>query len=72
VPGAPARIATEAEGRAEALRLYPALGIANTPLNDEFVARYNRYREEKPEFFRDPAWPVILAKECADFLLGGQ
>ncbi len=71
-PGGHALITTEAEGRAEALRLYPALGTANTPLNNEFVARYNRYRQDRPEFFRDPSWPLILAKECADYLLGGQ
>jgi len=62
--GAPL-IATEAEGRAEAVRLYPDLAVAYTPLNIEFVARYNRYRREKPAFFEDPAWPVILVKECA-------
>src|SRR5579871_6905935 len=61
-------IATEAEGRAEALRMYPALGIADSPINVEFVARYKRYREEKPEFFDDPAWPVTLVRECATAL----
>jgi hypothetical protein len=59
------RITTEKEGRLKALRLYPALGVPNTPLNIEFVTRYNLYRIEKPEFFGDPAWPVILVKECA-------
>jgi len=48
--------------------MYPALGIADSPINVEFVARYKRYREEKPEFFEDPGWPVILVKECAAHL----
>jgi hypothetical protein len=67
-PALPPPISTEAEWRAEAVRQYPALGIAHSPLNEEFVARYWRYHREQPEFFRDPAWPVILAKECADDL----
>ncbi|MEP6668134.1 MAG: hypothetical protein ABJF10_03220 [Chthoniobacter sp.] len=59
------RITTELEGRAAAVRLYPDLAVAYTPLNIEFVARYHRYRREKPAFFQDPAWPVLLVKECA-------
>ena len=62
---APARITTSAEGTREALRLYPELGVANSPLNREFVARYHSYQRLQPDFFQDPAWPVILVKECA-------
>jgi len=62
---APPRIATEVEGRREALRLYPDLGVANSPLNREFVARYHSYQRLDPDFFQEPAWPVILVKECA-------
>jgi hypothetical protein len=61
----PAVISTEAEGRREALRLYPDLGIAGSPLNREFVARYRSYQRLQPDFFEDPAWPVILVKESA-------
>jgi hypothetical protein len=60
-----AQIKTEAEGRREALRLYPDLGIANTPLNAEFVARYKSYQRLQPDFFQNPAWPVILVRESA-------
>jgi len=62
---APPLITTEAQGRTEAVRLYPDLGVADTPLNREFVARYRSYQRLQPDFFQDPAWPVILAKECA-------
>jgi hypothetical protein len=68
---APARITTAAEGTREALRLYPELGVANSPLNREFVARYHSYQRLQPDFFQDPAWPVILVKECAA-VIGGQ
>lgn len=67
-PIAPPLITTEAEGRFEALRLYPDLGVANSPLNREFVARYRSYQRLQPDFFQDPAWPVILAKQCASVI----
>lgn len=62
---APPLIATEAQGRAEALRLYPDLGVADSPINREFVTRYRSYQRLDPDFFQDPAWPVILVKQCA-------
>jgi hypothetical protein len=64
-PLVPPVITTEAEGRREALRLYPDLGIPNSPLNREFVVRYRSYQRLQPDFFLDPAWPVTLVKESA-------
>jgi hypothetical protein len=64
-PLVPALITTEKEGRLEALRLFPDLGVANSPLNREFVTRYRSYQRLQPDFFQDPAWPVILVKESA-------
>ena len=61
----PAVIKTEAEGRSEALRLYPDLGIAGSPLNTEFLTRYRSYQRLDPDFFQNPAWPLILVKESA-------
>ena len=48
-----------------AIAIYPALGVAGSPLNREFVARHKRYQTEKPDFFADPEWPTKLAVECA-------
>jgi hypothetical protein len=62
----PVVIRTEAEGRAEALRLYPDLGVANSPINREFVTRFHSYQRLEPDFFDNPAWPVILVKEAAN------
>jgi hypothetical protein len=62
----PIVIHTEADGRREALRLYPDLGVANSPLNREFVVRYQSYKRLEPDFFDNPAWPVILVKEAAN------
>lgn len=67
-PLVPPLITTEAQGRAEALRLYPDLGVANSPLNREFVTRYRSYQRLQPDYFQDPAWPVLLVKECAAVL----
>jgi len=61
----PAVITTEAEGRREALRLYPDLGVAGSALNIEFVTRYRSYQRLQPDFFENPAWPLILVKESA-------
>jgi hypothetical protein len=55
--------ALQAQNRAVAV--FPALGVAGSPLHREFLARYNRYRAEKPAFFTDPEWPTKLAAECA-------
>jgi hypothetical protein len=51
-----------------AIAIYPALGVAGSPLNREFVIRHNRYKTEKPDFFTDPEWPTKLAAECAQAL----
>lgn len=48
-----------------AISLYPDIGRAGTPMNQEFVRRYQRYLAERPEYFDQPEWPTILARECA-------
>jgi hypothetical protein len=50
----------------KATELYPALAVAGSPLNKEFITRMQRYQKEKPDFFTDPDWPIRLAKECDD------
>lgn len=57
--------ANEAEARQQALKKFPALGEKGSALNAEFVARHNRYRKEKPAFFKDVSWPLLLAEEAA-------
>jgi hypothetical protein len=49
----------------EAKRRHPELGVAGSPLNLEFVSRYNSYKKERPYFFNDPSWPIRLGDECA-------
>ena len=57
------RFATAAEAQQEAVRRYPDIGVAGTKLNTEFIARYKRYQQERPDFLRDPSWPLRLAWE---------
>ena len=46
-----------------ALQRYPDLGVAESALNKEFIARMKRYEIEKKEFFSEPDWPIRLAAE---------
>jgi hypothetical protein len=55
-----------ATAQKEATRRYPDLGVAGTKLNTEFVSRYKRYQQERPDYFRDPTWPIHLAEECVE------
>lgn len=54
-----------ASAQAAAVRKYPALGVAGSAFNREFVARVQSAREGKPGFFDDPKWPLLLADEVA-------
>jgi hypothetical protein len=51
-----------------ALQAYPDLGVANSPLNREFLRRHTQYKNENPHYFDDPEWPTKLAKESSDAL----
>jgi hypothetical protein len=47
-----------------AIQDYPALGVAGSPMNVEYVRRYKSRLAEHPEYFADPDWPTRLAREC--------
>ena len=64
----PRRFATAPEAQQEAIRLYPALGIAGSEFNRAFLARHKQYQEQQPDFLRDPNWPITLAHEVASTL----
>lgn len=51
--------------RAKAVELYPDLGIADSAFSKEFESMRLRRKASAPRFFRNPRWPVLLAKECA-------
>ena len=62
-PIAQGSFSTVQEAQREAVRRYPALGVAGSALNTMFVARYKLYQQQRPEYFRDPSWPIRLAEE---------
>ena len=51
------------EAQQRAVKVFPALGVRDSPLNREFVARYQRYQATNKEYFNNPNWPLILAAE---------
>lgn len=60
----PVPVAT-ASAQAEAVKKYPALGVAGSDFNREFLSRMQIARTERPGFFDNPLWPVALADEVA-------
>ncbi|MCX6981095.1 MAG: hypothetical protein NTV08_10140 [Verrucomicrobia bacterium] len=59
------QFATVAEAQRAAVQIYPDLGIAGSKLNIKFVTRYKQYQVTRPDYFRDPSWPLRLAEEIA-------
>ena len=62
-PGSVTPATTSARDRA--MLAFPQLAVLNSPLNREFVRRYNLYLKEHREYFQDPDWPTKLARESA-------
>jgi hypothetical protein len=54
---------TAQEAKKQAMERYPALSVRDSPLNREFVARYNRLQTTDKDYFKDPQWPLKLAAE---------
>jgi len=54
---------TEQEARKQAVDRYPALGMRDSALNREFIARYNQLRATNKDYFKDAGWPLKLAAE---------
>lgn len=57
------RFATVEDAQREAVKRFPDLGIGGSKLNNEFVARHKRYKQQRPDYFRDTSWPIRLAEE---------
>lgn len=49
----------------EAVRLYPALGVKDSPENKLFVEAYLDWKNSKSELLDDPEWPLLLANLLA-------
>ena len=53
------------ESEQTAMRLYPALGALDSPLNKLFRQNYARLKAVEPAYFKDPRWPIELALKSA-------
>ena len=56
---------TVEESEQTAMRLYPALGQLDSPLNKLFRQNYGRLKAVEPSYFNDPRWPIELALKSA-------
>jgi len=66
---APSAKSKEEDAEAAAVKMFPALGIPGSSLNEKFREEYRRLRLESPRFFDDPSWPLILAKSVAESVI---
>ena len=62
---------TVQDAKAKAIQLYPDLGVKGSLLNLKFISTYQTLQRSNPDFFKDPFWPLTLAKECSDTLNNG-
>jgi len=56
---------TEAEAQAEAVRRYPQLGLASSPMNHAFLEKYQQLKASDSSQLKDPTWPLHLARDLA-------
>jgi hypothetical protein len=50
---------------AELMRRYPAIRAEGSPENKLYVARVNALKDEMPDLFKDPHWPIIIGEQLA-------
>jgi len=62
-PGVPAAVPA-LEAQVKAMSLYPALGVANSPLNLKFLQLYKEVQARNPKLLTQPDWPLLIAKQA--------
>ncbi len=61
-----------AASQSRAVKKYPALGVANSPFNQAFIASYQQLRRQQSARLNAPDWPEKLADECAAQISAGK
>ena len=61
----PPPASTAGNPQARAVARFPELAVAGSQFNLAFLTRVKLYRQEKPEFFENTEWPIIVAEEVA-------
>jgi len=54
-----------AKSQQAAVKLYPDLGKAETPLNKKFLELYQKAKAAGDPLLQNPDWPMLLAKQAA-------
>jgi cytochrome c5 len=49
----------------KAVEMYPQLGVADSAFAKKFQQLRRQQELVNPDYFNNPQWPVLLAKECA-------
>ena len=49
----------------KAVELYPQLGVSDSAFSKKFQQLRRQQELGNPDYFNNPQWPVLLAKECA-------
>ena len=52
----------------KAVEAYPQLGISGSPQNAKYWALHKERQRTNPDFFKNPQWPFLLAKESGELL----
>ncbi len=60
---APKAFATTLEAQQEAMRVYPQLRVAGSPMNRRFLDMTREYKKTRPLLFQEVEWPLVLARE---------
>lgn len=62
------KVVNAADSQKRAIALYPDLGVSGSPLNREFLRRYNGLKASGDPLLQEPDWPEKLAKQSSDAL----
>lgn len=60
--------ARAADWQRKAVEMYPQLGASDSPFSKKFQQLRRRQELGNPDYFNNPQWPVLLARECAEQL----
>lgn len=62
------KVVNAADSQKRAIALYPDLGVSGSPLNREFLRRYNALKASGDPLLQELDWPEKLAKQSSDAL----
>lgn len=58
-------VAQAQDWQKKAVELYPQLGVADSTFAKKFQQLRRQQELGNPDYFNNPQWPILLARECA-------